>query len=814
MQKLFVRSICASLALVGTSLDCSAATRDVASVSELLEAVRAAAAGDTIRLTPGTYVMTGQYMKTETVAASSPITVQHHIYSQKKLHFEGMAASGTVGHWGGEVVLKGDGRFFRGDSAEANKSTFRHLTFEDFVASDRLDLSPTSGGNLNTLVNGGAISMSGAQLDGLATNCVFRNCRARNGGALMNLNACDCLFDGNYAKNQGGAALNGRASDCTYRKNHADGGCGAYWWPSSLDRCVFEENYSGTGPGAVNTATGKTISECRFVRNRATTAGGAVALRQRSVLVDCHFEGNEAGTDGGAVYAGTRTNDTDNDNGGRDGTIQGCVFIDNVARQRGGAICAYEGKFDNVWEASVSIVDCAFTNNCSRPVNANESTTEASLGGAVHGGTVSNCMFVGNHAIGKGGAVNLHSPMGAVWDSTFIGNVTRAAWANATESSGGAAIAAQAGGVVRDCVFLRNVSTNATTVPKSGSIVLGARGNRLAVENCAFTNNYTFWGGIVTHGTCSNVVFYGNETLQGGGVVYHAAAVDCQFVGNRKFDTLVGYDTAATYNGAAFANIPGGDANDAELLRCDLDGGVIYHSVLTDCHIHDVTNKGAYCVFYGYNVATNCLISQVGDRARSTTKTDFRGVCYRWGNATTGAESWSGHSAESAFVNCTFADTSVVSGYNGGKQFYLDTIPRTHPCRFLNCLFYNNVYGGAVGDLVVNSAASGASGVSFSHCVFGVAPRASSTGTLADLGDNAIIAPDKLGILTGDAAQAKGVPAYTLAYGSPARGKADATFWSASATDRAGNLRVREGAVDPGCYECWIIPNGTMLLFR
>ncbi|MDO5320473.1 MAG: hypothetical protein Q4G65_17740 [bacterium] len=167
------------MALLGVTLDGSAATRDVATVAELLEAVGTATAGDTIRLAPGTYDLTGQYMKTETVAASSPITTQHHIYSQKKLHFEGTAASGTVGHWGGEVVLKGDGRFFRGDSAEANKSTFRHLTFDGFAGSDRFDLSPTSGGNLNTAVNGGAISMSGAQPDGLATNCVFRNCRAQ-----------------------------------------------------------------------------------------------------------------------------------------------------------------------------------------------------------------------------------------------------------------------------------------------------------------------------------------------------------------------------------------------------------------------------------------------------------------------------------------------------------------------------------------------------------------------------------------------------------------------------------------------------------
>lgn len=106
--------------------------------------------------------------------------------------------------------------------------------------------------------------------------------------------------------------------------------------------------------------------------------------------------------------------------------------------------------------------------------------------------------------------------------------------------------------------------------------------------------------------------------------------------------------------------------------------------------------------------------------------------------------------------------------------------------------------------------------ISYTNCVFSVAPSMDKIhrGTFVDLGGNKVIAPDALGILKGGKAKEKGVADYTLRYGSPARGLGDASIWGETAKDLAGNLRKRDGKVDPGCYECWLDPLGMTLLFR
>ena len=825
-----------------------AATWPVSTPDELTNAVTVAASGDTISLAPGKYDLTGRYMEILSVEASSPIAVSNHLTSTKTLHFVGTAKSGAVGHWNGEVVLKGDGRFYYGKDATASKSTFENLTFEGFSSSGRYDLSPTSGGNLAQAIRGGAICMNSTQGAGLATNCVFRNCKARCAGAVAYLTQRDCLFEDNWAYYAGGASLDGSAYGCMFRRNSCQSGCGAYWWPIDLQDCVFEDNLSETKPGAVSSNKGRSIVNCRFARNRAKNgSGGAMELRQCSVISNCVFEGNVSDdSNGGAIFAEKRSSATETTNGGYGSTIVDCSFLTNSALKCGGAIYAEEAAFDNVWDAPISIVACAFTNNTSTRVGKTSAGDYYSKGGAVYGGTVSNCTFVGNSAVSYAGAYCNMSPGGNVDDCTFVSNcviklnfeplyggavhllktarVTRCRFignvisSKVRSSCGGAALSADAGGTVRDCVFVGNCSTNTVDGTSFsglyGSIVRGASGHRIAVEGCAFTNNYTVRDGIVMYGNCSNVTFYGNEALQGGGTVVQSTATDCRFVGNRKFDTLLLHDRGTSYCGAAYANEPGGNARDSELLRCDLDGGVIYHCSLVDCHVHDVTNKGDYCVFYGFNVVSNCLISRVSDRERSNTETDFRGIWYRWGSNTQAAESWDGHPARAEFVNCTFADSDITTGYQNEALLCRDATGNGQPCDFLNCLFYNNRMKGQLCDFAASSATTnGVTGFSLSHCVSGVAPQVTG-GTWADLGGNAVIAPDKLGILTGAKAEEKGVADYTLRYGSPARGLGEASIWSETATDLAGNLRKRDGKVDPGCYECWIDPTGMMLIIR
>jgi hypothetical protein len=51
---------------------------------------------------------------------------------------------------------------------------------------------------------------------------------------------------------------------------------------------------------------------------------------------------------------------------------------------------------------------------------------------------------------------------------------------------------------------------------------------------------------------------------------------------------------------------------------------------------------------------------------------------------------------------------------------------------------------------------------------------------------------------------------------SPLRGLGLREEWMADATDIRGEgfPRLRDGAVDIGCYQCWIMPVGTVLSIR
>ena len=42
----------------------------------------------------------------------------------------------------------------------------------------------------------------------------------------------------------------------------------------------------------------------------------------------------------------------------------------------------------------------------------------------------------------------------------------------------------------------------------------------------------------------------------------------------------------------------------------------------------------------------------------------------------------------------------------------------------------------------------------------------------------------------------------------------DGSSFTATDRDLAGNLRLRDGRLDPGCFQCWLIAKGTCVLFR
>jgi hypothetical protein len=145
-----------------------------------------------------------------------------------------------------------------------------------------------------------------------------------------------------------------------------------------LDGCVFDDNHvlgAGSDGGAVWLYTGThLITGCTFSNNSAVdTAGGLRLDATVTQIVDCRFEGNTCDGWGGAIW--TRTGDVT--------VIDSSRFIDNQAAT-GGAI--------DTWSDSGSM-------------------------------TVRNCLFLGNHATGTGGATNTRQPFFA-FNCTLIDNTS------------------------------------------------------------------------------------------------------------------------------------------------------------------------------------------------------------------------------------------------------------------------------------------------------------------------------------------------------------------------------------------------------
>lgn len=150
-----------------------------------------------------------------------------------------------------------------------------------------------------------------------------------------------------------------RLTDCRFHQNSATWAGAAFLERSlaTLTRCMFIENTATQGAGAVETVDeANSIVDCQFIANRTTAYdGGALQSWGTDLVLDgCFFRGNTAAAGGGALYLAGVT-----------GEIRGCVFLENDA-PIGGAIRLRENTMPH-------LVGCTFA--------ANRATTS---GGAIH----------------------------------------------------------------------------------------------------------------------------------------------------------------------------------------------------------------------------------------------------------------------------------------------------------------------------------------------------------------------------------------------------------------------------------------------
>ena len=130
--------------------------------------------------------------------------------------------------------------------------------------------------------------------------------------------------------------------------------------------------------------------------------------------------------------------------------IINCLFADNQAERRGGAMC-FEGvvvPYGLLCEPQV--VDCVFENNRSQKYGGGLCVKSGAKG------MIDRCEFLGNHALLSGGGICLNDPIfpgnAKLTNSIFVGN--------RADTFGGALARSQAGGDldVRNCTICQNVA--------------------------------------------------------------------------------------------------------------------------------------------------------------------------------------------------------------------------------------------------------------------------------------------------------------------------------------------------------------------
>ena len=270
------------------------------------------------------------------------------------------------------------------------------------------------------------------------------------------------------------------------------------------------------------------------------------------------------------------------------------------------------------------------------------------------------------------------------------------------------------------------------------------------------------------------------DSLFGQCALYGARAIRCTF--SYDADALPDFNPAwNTYNEAAEASV---------LEECDISSGELRDCIVDRCTIHDVTNK-AYAVFKDYVRVTNTLVR----------------CCKNSGGFYSAP-----NKLDAEFVNCTIVSNDVVT-----FDFQWATAS-TNCCRFVNSLFNGNCYTTIATDIFMrdndNAQHYWNNYVDFSNTYYGTFTangRLSKAAFDAKKGENLLaecVDPKFVNPTFGSDAD------WSLSLKSPLIGKGDASIWTAEDVDLVGKLRLKDGKVDIGCYQCWLNPPGMVIFVR
>ena len=420
--------------------------------------------------------------------------------------------------------------------------------------------------------NGGAIDWHEGASEGNILSSVFENNIAEaNGGAVywrghngeikdsnFTNNTAKALRNGSYGNmGDGGAILwagiNGTVDNCrfignvaTYNTTNSSTGRGGAVYIENCnhgnDNTTFTNSYflnntAGSNGGAIDWTAGAKdgyVGNCTFINNTAKRSGGAIHWSGHyGDIINSTFTNNTAtgeviseiggivgGGDGGAVLWVGSHGIIDNN----------CIFINNSASNRGGAIFLHGNSTENC--TNVTIHSSIFEYN-----------SAGTNGGAVdwhsgaHNGGIYNSTFRHNTAKSNGGAVYWRGHHGDIYDSNFTNNtalgLNPGPYGNIGD--GGAVFWAGINGTVENCRFIDNKAV------WNSSYVAGGRGGAVYLESCSHGNKNT---------TFKDVYFKNNIAgTNGGAIDWHEGAED-GLINNGTFIN----NTAKRNGGAIFWN--------------------------------------------------------------------------------------------------------------------------------------------------------------------------------------------------------------------------------------------------------------------
>ena len=303
---------------------------------------------------------------------------------------------------------------------------------------------------------GGAVFLSASDI-AISHSTFFNNTAGYNGGAIGSRNGiANCII-----------------INCTLENNTADGSAGAIGMQSTNFR-IYNSTFK------YNKAKGKT---------NIGNGGGIVLRGSDSYAYNCTFIGNRAFNNGGGSFLTNTTEASTNYNTG----FELCTFTDNFAGYNGGAVNWVSGAHEGY------VIDSTFNDNL-----ANRS------GGAIywsgHNGTVSNCTFTHNNALG-----GIHD---------IVDGITGG-------GDGGAILWIGSNGIIKgNCIFNNNHAEN-----RGGAIYLHGSSTEnctnITVTNCSFDSNYAGMnGGAIDwnegshEGNIYYTTFTNNVAGSNGGAVF------------------------------------------------------------------------------------------------------------------------------------------------------------------------------------------------------------------------------------------------------------------------------------------------------